>query len=315
MLLTMNQRQTKATVPHALEFTRTCYGNDTDVLATPPPTAMHHLQQQQQQQMKAPVPGVKSLCMPLTPMTPDTSIHLLQEQQQHVGESDSDTASTSTPNADSNSVFTADSSPHLVIADTDSYLNRKRSLVELVTDTDSVESQPGRKRVLTEADLIPNPLYLLRNVPMAYVKERLPQLVSSYFGKAEGAACYIRAVPLSGESIRDNMMYTTVTPRRDSSRPFVMRAPRDMSKYGKLVQSKAAPSPIMHLHVECSIFRAPLIGHLLLSGHVLKGDMIQIELPDPEVFVDLVYWMYTGNIKQIEKRESILACIQYLTRT
>ena len=63
----------------------------------------------------------------------------------------------------------------------------------------------------------------------------------------------------------------------------------------------------MPLHIEIALLRAPLLGRLLLSGHVFRNDMIEIELPYPEVFPDVINWMYTDRMGKKEKE--IRECI------
>jgi len=48
------------------------------------------------------------------------------------------------------------------------------------------------------------------------------------------------------------------------------------------------------IHIEYALHYLPVLGALMLSGHVLKGDTIDLPLPHPEAFHPTIAYIYTG---------------------
>lgn len=46
--------------------------------------------------------------------------------------------------------------------------------------------------------------------------------------------------------------------------------------------------------IEYALYRAPLLAAVLLCEHVQRGDTVDIPLPFPEAWDEVVEWMYTG---------------------
>lgn len=53
----------------------------------------------------------------------------------------------------------------------------------------------------------------------------------------------------------------------------------------------------------------PVLALLLLSGHIRKGDQIDLPLPHPEAWAETVAWVYTGKF---EPSEGAKANIEHL---
>lgn len=49
------------------------------------------------------------------------------------------------------------------------------------------------------------------------------------------------------------------------------------------------------LDLEFAMYRAPLLAAVLMSGHVRRGDMVEVGLPYPEMLGDVMLWVYTGE--------------------
>jgi len=69
---------------------------------------------------------------------------------------------------------------------------------------------------------------------------------------------------------------STSTSRSSSSPPAVRQEP-------------------LPIHIEYALYRAPLLAAILLSGHVGKGDTVEVPMPYPEVWAEVVVWVYTGR--------------------
>ena len=52
------------------------------------------------------------------------------------------------------------------------------------------------------------------------------------------------------------------------------------------------------LDIEYAIYRVPLLGAILLSGFVRKGDTVEVPVPWPEVWGETVGVIYTGSSKE-----------------
>jgi hypothetical protein len=58
--------------------------------------------------------------------------------------------------------------------------------------------------------------------------------------------------------------------------------------------------------VEYALYRAPLLAAILLSGPVRKGDTLDVPVPHPEAWLQVVEWIYTGKGADVrEVRENV----------
>jgi hypothetical protein len=47
--------------------------------------------------------------------------------------------------------------------------------------------------------------------------------------------------------------------------------------------------------IEYALHYLPVLGALMLSGHVRKGDSIDLPIPRPEAWADVISYIYTGK--------------------
>ncbi|KAI9759306.1 MAG: hypothetical protein M4579_002435 [Chaenotheca gracillima] len=60
------------------------------------------------------------------------------------------------------------------------------------------------------------------------------------------------------------------------------------------------------VHIEYALHRLPLLAAVLLSGHILRGDTIELPLPHPSAWPNVVRWMYVFDTAlDDEMRENI----------
>ncbi|TVY14931.1 hypothetical protein LARI1_G008373, partial [Lachnellula arida] len=52
---------------------------------------------------------------------------------------------------------------------------------------------------------------------------------------------------------------------------------------------------VIPVHIEYALHYLPVLGALMLSGHVRKGDSIDLPVPRPEAWRDVVSYVYTGK--------------------
>ena len=51
----------------------------------------------------------------------------------------------------------------------------------------------------------------------------------------------------------------------------------------------------MGIDVDYALSYLPVLALLLLSGHIRKGDQIDLPLPHPDAWSETVAWVYTGR--------------------
>ncbi|TGO25653.1 hypothetical protein BPAE_0075g00080 [Botrytis paeoniae] len=49
------------------------------------------------------------------------------------------------------------------------------------------------------------------------------------------------------------------------------------------------------IHIEYALHYLPVLAALMLSGHIRKGDSVDLPLPSPEAWVDTIAYVYTGQ--------------------
>ncbi|BFZ54895.1 hypothetical protein PYCC9005_001932 [Savitreella phatthalungensis] len=84
-----------------------------------------------------------------------------------------------------------------------------------------------------------------------------------------------------------------------AGRPTDMYAPEiSTSSFSSCSSSENAAHDDLSqpMHLEALLLRAQPLYRLLLSGHVLKGDTLELHLPHPERFDELVHWLYSGKL-------------------
>lgn len=196
-----------------------------------------------------------------------------------------------------------------------------RSKRSLETDPVETDARPTKHRV-TEEDLIHNPFPALRHhgVPISYVRDNIVRVSKKFFNIDDGAVVSIKSKPIS----RPGKVSVNVIPRRAGASPFrvnfnrPVQCPKD--EVAPKCRSLDPESPLMAdksdsteelempLHLEVATLRIPVLGQLLLSGHIFKGDLLEVELPHPEVLHDVMKWAYTGEMNENE-RSKIESCL------
>lgn len=171
------------------------------------------------------------------------------------------------------------------------------------------EDRPTKHRV-SENNLIHNTFYELIQVgvSMLYVRSKIVEAASGLFEDHNGASVFVRGVPLS----KPGAFAVRVIPRRSGVAPFricfntegprqrraqsVPCEDRKRSDVADATRKRDEAIAAMPLHLEVAVLRLPILGQLLLSGHIFKGDFLEIELSEPDVLYDVLRWAYTNKI-------------------
>ncbi|KAF8473227.1 hypothetical protein BDZ91DRAFT_393160 [Kalaharituber pfeilii] len=80
-------------------------------------------------------------------------------------------------------------------------------------------------------------------------------------------------------------------------------------------QSHLSHVPALPIHVEYATYRAPLLGAILLSGFVKRGDTLEIPMPWPDVWEETVAGIYIGGWNEhcgYAFAEKVRANLEYL---
>ncbi|ODQ55431.1 hypothetical protein SAICODRAFT_185026 [Saitoella complicata NRRL Y-17804] len=168
---------------------------------------------------------------------------------------------------------------------------------------------------LEQAWQIPDPRPELVNVPTAYIEKKLLQMGSRYLGDYRSAHVFVKAVPLSKENMDGQTWKAKVRSQWPGRQNFSMsrELPRRLEEVeveGKTEEDKGVYLP---LHVEYAVMCAPLLGSLLLSGEIRRGDHIEIALPyTKETWIATVAWMYLGHLKEGDDDEKVRRCVEFL---
>lgn len=142
-------------------------------------------------------------------------------------------------------------------------------------------------------------LVTIRARVLPRAKERKPFLVQRQFDIDELRA----SIPevKTHDQVGD-IRSVSPTALRRSSRPPTRRSsvqPLEASKRynnlnfhapGRFLGEAAIP-----IHIEYALHYLPVLAALMLSGHVRKGDSIDLPLPHPEAWPDVVAYIYTGG--------------------
>lgn len=325
-----------STVPDPLVLSKS-YASFHTALQTPPPLAAeNNILDGRPHISKNCFQEAPTTCqMPYTPVTPRTPASTKSDLQSFTISQDAVQSSDSKREIrpDSLDPHTCQDLLHLRLG---SPLTTKRPL----SPESESESEPRpAKRVITEADLIGNPFLAMKRhgIPEQYSIRHMSRVTAKFFNKQEGASVHIRA----RSAVNSQRPRVNVIPRDNPNESFCLRfksesamdeeevndtglpATTDQKVQNTGISPAAVNKPVedcqdpsnsaisMPLHVEVAMLRAPLLGRLLLSGYIYRGDMLELELPHPDLLYDVMHWMYTG-IMNMTREKDIMACVEFL---
>ena len=195
--------------------------------------------------------------------------------------------------------------------------------------------------------MIHNPLdpRYLGAIPAEYTTRKLREWGDVYLGNPVTADAFLRAVSMPETKQRGSgVVRAKVLPKERDRRPIVIR-----KRFGKEIEDKrecrkrrmldvdtlvemlekskcsgmtvGETMPIRRfppgkhekmltcLDVEYALYRTPLLAAVLLSGHVARGDTVEVPMPHPSVWREVVGWIYTGRGNGSER---VAEVIEYL---
>ncbi|KAI5781425.1 hypothetical protein EDC01DRAFT_237350 [Geopyxis carbonaria] len=201
------------------------------------------------------------------------------------------------------------------------------------TKSSSRPESPG----LEQQQRIFNPLdpRYLGGIPYSFTTAKLQELGHTFLGSHVTADAFVRATPITrrpagrprsfppaprastppSPATSSCTIRVKIIPKLPDRKAFIMqkrfpaRPRRHRAAHSGVAKQRASPSEqrSIPIHVEYVAYRAPLLAAILLSGHVRKGDLLEIPIPHPDQWPRVVEWIYTGNIGNInpEERENI----------
>ncbi|OBT55246.1 hypothetical protein VE04_04725 [Pseudogymnoascus sp. 24MN13] len=156
---------------------------------------------------------------------------------------------------------------------------------------------------------------VIRARVVPYSKERKPFLIQRRFSKADvGASRSTTTKETKGEEKEkvtadakederaendgEKKATAQVAPEEPASTPSPQPAPASKS----LTPEKETPEPraagprrrVMPIHMDYVLKYLPILGAIMLSGYIRRGDTIDMPLPHPDAGTDTVAYVYTG---------------------
>ncbi len=118
----------------------------------------------------------------------------------------------------------------------------------------------------------------LDDVPLPYVVSKLIAIGRQYLNDTATCDAFVRAVPIHHlAKCHGDMQYGSINSTNGNG-----------NGAGRLCD-KAIP-----MHLEYAVYRAPYLGRILQSPDVQQGDLVEVPMPNPQLWPVVVGWMYTG---------------------
>ncbi|KAB8304215.1 hypothetical protein EYC80_003633 [Monilinia laxa] len=158
---------------------------------------------------------------------------------------------------------------------------RRASLVT-INEQDLHESLRTSDQVMIRARVLPK------------VVERKPFLIQRQFDIRE----LRESIPESRPS-KDHARGSTAVRRSSRLRRLSLQGSPNTNQRGTIHDHFRRQISTNHvavpIHIEYALHYLPVLAALMLSGHVRKGDSIDLPLPNPEAWVDTTAYVYTGQ--------------------
>ncbi|APA09514.1 hypothetical protein sscle_05g042840 [Sclerotinia sclerotiorum 1980 UF-70] len=139
----------------------------------------------------------------------------------------------------------------------------------------------------TSASLAPK-----HRVPFQYTHDRLQTWGHAYFGNIATADAFVNAVSLR----RPSLVATKEQDGHKSPRSSDQQIP--ILKQFETVHPQLRPQTNSNqaaVPIQYALHYLPVLAALMLSGHIRKGDSIDLPLPSPKVWIDTIAYVYTGQ--------------------
>ncbi|KAF7943781.1 uncharacterized protein EAE97_005851 [Botrytis byssoidea] len=157
----------------------------------------------------------------------------------------------------------------------------RRPSLEMIKEQDMHESFRMSNQVIIRARVSPReierkPFWIQREVDIRLLRDGIP-------------------IPQSNQ---DHPRNSTIVRRSSRLRRLSLQQISIPNRRGtadhirRQINSNHGAVPI---HIEYALHYLPVLAALMLSGHIRKGDSIDLPLPSPEAWVDTIAYVYTGQ--------------------
>ncbi|KAG4429807.1 hypothetical protein IFR05_014707 [Cadophora sp. M221] len=152
---------------------------------------------------------------------------------------------------------------------------------------DDLEDEETKELTTIRARIVPNG------------KDRKPFLIQRKFDIEELRGCIPKLPSRPGESGSPRVLRRSSRVRRSSTQAAIEPRRQDgtnTKKRDRYLSMGKGPFPIRFaLDIEYALHYLPVLGALMLSGHVRKGDSIDLPIPYPEAWRNVLTYIYTGR--------------------
>ncbi|KAF7888052.1 uncharacterized protein EAF02_002593 [Botrytis sinoallii] len=160
-------------------------------------------------------------------------------------------------------------------------VNLRRPSLGMIKEQDMHESFRISDRVIIRARVLPReierkPFWIQREVDIRELRDNIPMPQSNQ-DHSRGSTIVRRSSRLRRLSLQQ-----TSIPNRRGTADHIRRQ----------INSNHVAVPI---HIEYALHYLPVLAALMLSGHIRKGDSIDLPLPSPEAWVDTIAYVYTAQ--------------------
>ncbi|KAF7902927.1 hypothetical protein EAF00_002829 [Botryotinia globosa] len=157
----------------------------------------------------------------------------------------------------------------------------RRPSLEMIKEQDMHESCRISDQVIIRARVSPReferkPFWIQREVDIRELRDGIP-IPQSYQDHPRDSTIVRRSSRLRRLSLQQISI-----PNRRGTADHIRRQ----------INSNHVAVPI---HIEYALHYLPVLAALMLSGHIRKGDSIDLPLPSPEAWVDTIAYVYTGQ--------------------
>ncbi|PVH72713.1 hypothetical protein DL98DRAFT_659879 [Cadophora sp. DSE1049] len=125
-------------------------------------------------------------------------------------------------------------------------------------------------------------------------KDRKPFLIQRQFDIEELRRGIPKVPSQIGKSQRSPVLRRSTRNRRSSTQA-ITGTHKDSNSTKRKYRSPSPGKRPLPIHIEYALHYLPVLGALMLSGHVRKGDSIDLPIPHPEAWRDVLTYIYTGR--------------------
>ncbi|KAG4411360.1 hypothetical protein IFR04_015506 [Cadophora malorum] len=126
-------------------------------------------------------------------------------------------------------------------------------------------------------------------------KDRKPFLIQRQFDIEELRGSISKIPSLPGGSENERVLRRSPRNRCSSTYATAITLHKESNSTKRRYRSPSPGKGPLPIHIEYALHYLPVLGALMLSGHVRKGDSIDLPIPHPEAWRNVLTYIYTGR--------------------